>query len=272
MTTIISPDFYVPHAQNNNPQPPFPFSHARIGIDSVIKRGQITASSTEAGFFVDNLASPWTSERWRAETMPATVNFSFDAAEIDYIGIAAHNMGDLGTNIKVEVTTDGIAYTELYVAQVGENVPIMLLLESSFVSGLRITLTGDDAPEIGVVYAGKALAMQRCITGGFKPYYMAYDTTIYGGLSEAGQFTARTIRRKGIDVSASFNNLSPQWVRSNIRPLIKKMRYRPFFFLWRPDLYPFEAAYVFCDKTDAPSYSSYQFMTWQFSGRGWTDD
>ena len=276
MAVIISPNMVVGGGSGYSPLPPFPLSHARIGIDSICTRENITASSQAAGYPAFNPASPWTNDRWKPEVLPA--DWTCDAGtgvDTNYIAIAGHNLATYGNSIGIDFSTDGTTWTELYTFQPAANVPIMILYETETARYFRVRVFGGSGiPEIGVIYIGLTLDMQRCISGSFSPFVMNYDTTIYGARSGGGQFTARTIQRQGVKFSADWQSLTADWCRQYLHPFIKKARYRPFFILWRPDLYPDEAAYVFTQgDVAAPTYSGNRnFMNFSISGDGWTDD
>ena len=275
MSITISSSLVLPNASDT--LPPFPLCHARIGIDSICTRLNTSASTTAAGFLASNPATPWTNERWKPVSLPAWWMCDAGAGvTIDYIGIAGHNLGTTGTIITIEYSTDGTTWHQITSMIQSENTAIMLLMPTPiFARFFRLSLSGGSGiPEIGVVYIGEALAMQRCIGGSFTPYSMAYNTKIFGSMSEFGQVTSRSIRRQSVMAQFEWKNLTADWVRQYIKPVIKKMRYRPFFILWRPDLYPQEAGFIFTrDTNNAPSYQGQRnFMTWSLSGEGWCDE
>ncbi len=277
MPVIISPNIVIGGAPGPAPLPPFPLSHARIGMDSICTRDNVSASSSSAGYPAFNVASPWTNDRWKPGTLPAELTCDAGAAvDTNYIGVAGHNLATHGCSLAIDFSFDGSTWVELYSMIPGENSPIMLIYPNQLARYFRFRVFGGDGglPEIGVVYIGLTLDMQRCINGNFSPYVMNYDTTLYGHRSVGGQFTSRTIQRQGVKFSAEWQNLTAAWVRQHLHPFIKKARYRPFFIMWRPDLYPNDAAYVFTSgDIPGPVYSGNRdFMTFSISGDGWSDE
>lgn len=253
--------------------PDVPLSHARIGYDNRVTTA--TADSALPDFPAASVANPLTYEFWRPMGTSGVLTATFAAGPVDYVGIAAHNMA--GGSVHVEVLSNPEPQTGLYVedgywvdgyaANSGfvfppqlpivfpvDNSPIMLLFRERQAFGVRITVSGS-APAIGVLYAGKALAMQRKVWGGINPINFTRRTTIRPNVSEGGQWLGRSIIRQGSETSVTWRNLSYDWYKSDFDPFVEAARTRPFFFGMKPDKYPEITGYVWTAEDITPSIS-----------------
>lgn len=225
--------------------PPYPLSHARIGYSTICTPDNVTATSQAAGFPASDATNVFTNEFWKPASLPAT--WTCDAgtgADTDYIGIAAHTLGSSACSVTIEYSTDNSTWTELNTFLPADNSPIMLIYPTVTARWWRFTLVGDTIPRIGVIYIGQALQMQRPIYGGHGPLTLCRNTTIYNQMSEAGQFTARTIVRQGNGTTFAWKNLTAAWYREYFDPFVLAARTTPFFIAWRPGTYPKEVGYV----------------------------
>lgn len=104
---IIYPDAYVLTAQDDTG---YPLINARIGWQTHTRAddASATASTEEADGPSDAPLRPDTAEYWQPTTMPATWTCDFgEALDVDYIGIAGHDIGSSATAVEVAVSTDG---------------------------------------------------------------------------------------------------------------------------------------------------------------------
>src|SRR5690606_36621446 len=163
----------------------------------------------------------------------------------DYVGIAGHTIGTEGASVKDEYQTETgsppVVDWVTFASEVnpGDDAPLLFLNGPVFARNVRITITGDDGspdgispPQVAVIYIGKILAMQRMIYGGHSPIPLQRDTTLQHALIRGGRFLGQAFRRKGVVGGASFQNLTPSWLRENFDPFILSARRFPFFFAW----------------------------------------
>lgn len=234
--------------------PPFPLTHARIGYKTICTAANVTASSQAAGFPAEDAVNIFTNEFWMPTALPAT--WTVDAgygADTDYIGIAAHTLGTSSCGLTIEYSTDNSTWTELNSFLPADNRPIMLLYGTVTARWWRFTLTGSTIPRIGVIYIGESLQMQRPIYGGHSPLTLNRQTTIYNQISEAGQFTARSIIRQGNGATFDWKHLTADWYRQYFDPFVLAARTLPFFIAWRPGTFPEEVGYVWTSQDISPS-------------------
>lgn len=235
----------------------FPLTHARIGWQTVLPDAVVTASSESAGFPVSTLKNPLTYDRWLPASLPATVTIDAGAAvPVDYLGIAAHLLRDGANAVTLEYLDEASpsgTWTEVAAHSPADNGTVMLLFPEVFARWWRLTFAGVSVQPVGVVFLGKALAMQRPFYQGHTPLTLSGDTVIRPTRSERGQFLGRSIIRGGFRTGVSWSNLTAAWVRSDFAPFIEAARTSPFFFAWRPASFPREVGYVWTSQDIAPS-------------------
>ncbi len=233
-----------------------PLSHPRIGYENLLFGNvNITASSEQDNSPAINLASPLTYNFWQPVSLPANVEFEFSSAkEINYCGIAAHNLTDSGCSINVQYYngTTWVSVGEVFPA--GNRV-LMFLFDTVFSNRWRIVVNGVSAPAVGVVYLGKVLEVERRIYQGHTPIKLSQNTIIRPNRSEGGQFLGRSVTRQGVSTSIALKNLSSAWVRSYFQRFMDSAVDYPFFWAWRPDKFPNEVAYVWCNDDIVPTNS-----------------
>ena len=229
--------------------PTVPLSHARIGYDNRVTTA--TADSTLNGFPASSVANPLTYEFWRPAGTSGVLTALFNAGPVDYVGIASHTLKD--ALVRVEALVGGV-WTFINLVQPNSNDPLIFLFNEVQAAGVRITVTGSNL-SIGVLYAGKALAMQRMVWGGINPINLTRRTTIRPNVSESGQWLGRSIIREGSETSVTWRNLTYDWYKAEFDPFVAAARTRPFFFAMRPDKYPEISGYVWTAEDITPSIS-----------------
>lgn len=252
MGLLISPNF--PLAGVAVSLPPFPMTHARIGYRTICTLDNVVASSQAAGCPASDAVNVFTNEYWKPDVMPSSWTVDAGAGvDVDYIGIAAHTLGSAGAAVTIESSTDGATWTQRFAFAPVDNTPIMLIFDPVLARYWRLNVAGAAAPRLGVIYIGQALAMQRPIYGGHAPLTLCRNTIIYNQMTEAGQFTARSITRQGNGTSFAWKHLEAAWYRQYFDPFVKAARSTPFFIAWRPQGYAAEVGYVFTTSDIKPS-------------------
>lgn len=230
-----------------------PLTHARIGYDSIARTGALTASSETFGFPAIAAREPDTYSAWRPASVPATWEIqSAQPEEVDFLGIASHDLYSSGAAVALESSDDGETWVTQYEAAPGSDDPFMFLITPVTALYWRVRVTGAVAT-IGVIYIGLSLAMQRPIYGGITPITLGRETVIRPQTSERGQFLGRSIIRAGVSFQASWRHLLPAWYRENFDPFVLSARRRPFFIAWRPLSYPAEVGYMWTQGDITPS-------------------
>lgn len=219
-----------------------PISHTRIGYDNLLT----SATSAE----VEKAILPNTYERWEDASGAMDGVFATTGAnDIDFVGIAAHNLFTANAT-QVEIYTATVVsgpYTLVDVVTITSNKPIMSIFDKvEDVVEVKISVPNDGSVdrEIGVVTAGLALQMYQPIYSGFSSFDMSNKTEYRSNISTTGNFLGREIIKQGsAPPPMAYDNLDPNWVREKFKPFIASAETKPFFVKWRPDLYPDEVGY-----------------------------
>lgn len=229
-----------------------PLSRARIGYRTVTRNATVTASSATTGFPASAIKNPLTYERWLPLSAPATLTIDAGAMVIaDYVGIGAHTLGSTGATVTISYSENGIDWTDVLHAAPANDNAIMALFEPVLARYWRIHI--NRVAEIGVVYIERALVMQRSIYGGHSPGTLSRQTEIEPSRSVTGQFLGRSIVRQGFATSYQWSNLSAAWYRANFDPFVESALRNPFFIAWRPDRFPDEVLYAWCNDDISPT-------------------
>lgn len=235
-----------------------PLTHARIMYQNLIPDSEVTGTTEAAGFEADAVQSYDTYDRWLPTELPATITFQFTQIEsLDYVFIASHNLGSTGSALVVEHSLDAVVWTEAAPERIpGDNTPLAFLFDEVEALYMRITINSAlEIPRIGVVMAGKALAMERPIYQGHSPINLSRQTDIRPTRSEGGQWLGRSVVRKGFSTSYDWSNLTAAWYRANFDPFVQAARSQPFGIAWRPEKFPDEVAYAWTNDDIQPTNS-----------------
>lgn len=229
-----------------------PLSRARIGYRTITRDATVTATSEAPGFPASAVRHPLTYERWAPTVAPAALTIDAGApVAADYVGIAAHTIGTTGAAVTVSYSTDGTAWTDVLQTQPANDNAIMALFEPVLARYWRIRI--DRVAEIGVIYIERALTVQRSMYGGHSPGTLSRQTEIEPSRSVTGQFLGRSIVRQGFATSYQWSNLTAAWYRANFDPFVESALRYPFFIAWRPDRFPNEVLYAWCNDDIEPT-------------------
>lgn len=253
----------------------FPRNHARIGYDNAVPSSTVAASTSEAGFPATATQNQLTYELWRPTAVPATLTYTFDAQPIGYVGIAAHNLGEVGAAVSIEyqqggswyplvfevpqdigatLSLDFAAQTYQVYQQISDTGAVFYQFNEVNCTGIRINLTGAIA-SIGVVYAGRVLEMYRPFYSGHTPGTLARKTTIRPNKSVNGQWLGRSVLREGLNGQFNWNNTPLPWYETNVEPFSQAAINAPFFIAWNPKQHPDHVLYAWTSEDIAPTLS-----------------
>tara|TARA_R110000772_G_scaffold125384_1_gene232054 strand:+ start:83 stop:859 length:777 start_codon:yes stop_codon:yes gene_type:complete len=224
-------------------------SYARIGYSNKL----LTASSVD----YDAVLIPNTYERWELASGVRAASFQLSPVGlVNYVAIGAHNLFSSGvTNVLIELSlTVGSGYFAVWSGAPKKNSPIFKVFDDyQNIAEVKITITGGSDREIGVIYAGEVLIMQRALYSGHSPIALSSITEYRNATSDTGQFLGRRIKRKGLQASFAWANLTDEWYRENFQPFVISAKIAPFFMNWRPDYYSEESAFGYTTGDIAPS-------------------
>lgn len=230
-----------------------PLRHARILYRTIWRKSgaTISASSETENFPATALLNELTYETWRPSAMPAT--WEVDAGEsvtVDAVGIGSHNMASNGNTVAVEYFDGTWQEVESYTPT--SDKPVLFLLQPRQDQRWRINISGGTAPNIGALFFGEAMQMERPIYGGHSPITLSRSTERQPNVSERGQWLGSSMVRSGVATDVSWSNLTAEWYRDTFDPFVEYATQGPatFFFAWRPIEYPHEVGYCWADQDD----------------------
>lgn len=269
--------------------PTFAKNHARIGYDNVIPSATVTGSTEESGFPADAVKNQMTYELWRPTAVPATLTATFDEQIIDYVGIAAHNLGDSGSTVAIEYQQDGnwipmefglpdtIGETldfDFTTQQfcvfdpISDNSALLYQFAPVQCTGIRITVDGAIA-SVGVIYAGRMLEMYRPFYAGFSPGSLSRKTTIRPNKSVNGQWLGRSVLREGLKAQFNWENTPLSWYQLNVDPFSRAAIDAPFFIAWNAKTHPDHVMYAWTSEDIAPETTgTLNYVSFGFSAEG----
>jgi hypothetical protein len=185
-----------------------------------------------------------------------TVDTGSADREIDYAGIARHNLGSTGATVSLEVLSPGDSdYTEVISGFIpADNAPILMRFTPQYCDYVRIKISpGSAKPEMAVVYVGALLVMQRGIQEGHTPLPLARQDDVVRGTAQNGDFLGSIVLRESLQSSVNFQYLDSDWIRENMLDFFDAARTTPFFFAWQPEAYPTEVGYAWTTNDPRPS-------------------
>lgn len=260
MTTIISSNFYLTSTQLED-------NAGIIGYKNLVTPSTITATSEVSTNPITNAANPATAWGWNAaNTSDQTITINTQAQEIDYIGIAKHNLNQIG--LTLEVKYNGVTVVEPQ--PVSSKQALLFLNNLASPDTVELIIRGATTPpRIAVLYIGKALRLQRNIYVGHTPINYGRDRTSINGVSENGQYLGEIVVRETNTTSVNLQNLDPDWYRTELDPFFALKPRPPCFWAWRPSKYPAEVGYAWIE--DNPSMSNQRAngmvqASWNFRG------
>lgn len=217
-----------------------------IGYHNVVTAAGVSSTTAADGFPIANVADPATIPFWRGgvntgnEAITITTNFD---GEIDYVGIAAHNLGTIKATFSASSGSSPILATGTFF----DDDPVIIQFQPTIISQLLLTLshTGVDSPQIGVLYAGKLLELERSIKVDQRhmPVNLNFQSVVVGGRTEINPLGRIRLNTKTVS-TADFDHFTPDWYRSDFQAFAMAAEDSPFFFAWDPDEYPYEMSYV----------------------------
>jgi len=213
---------------------------AIIGYNNLLTSSNITTG--------DKALVPNTFERYTQASGAMSVRWRLTVnADVNYIGIAAHNL--IGETILISTSNADLGtHTDLESITFVDNNPVMITFDSRDVKEILFSGTMSKDIEIGVIYCGAYLQMPVPIYGGHSPLILGDEIKYQSKLSDSGQFLGRNIIRKGTSSNFSWQHLDDDFVRNDFLDFKKSAQTKPFFIKWRPDFYPKEVSFAYADS------------------------
>ena len=239
-------------------------NHPIIGYDNVVTVDTVTADQADTDYPATNLASPSTAELWKSgSTAAQKVTVLFDAATVDYIGLARHNLGSGLCPVTIQglppsgnAGTDG-DWVELVAQQLlADDSPVIFRFTPGIYKGLRLKLVPASVqPQAAVLYCGALLVFERGVQVGFTPINYGRQPNVVNLRSQGGDFLGRIVLGGTLVTSATIIDLSPDWYRSTLDPFFAASATTPFFWAWSPQDYPAEVGFAWLTSDPMPVVS-----------------
>ena len=194
------------------------------------------------------------------------ININTAGQKVDYIGIARHNLNQVGLTVAVKY--NGI--TVVPATSISDAQALLFLQNIAIPDNVELIIKGATvAPQIGVIYVGKSLRLERNIYVGHTPITYGRKRTSINGLSENGQYLGAIDVRQVNMTSVSLQNLTPIWYRTMLDPFFKLSPRPPCFWAWRPETYPDEVGFAWIEGDPSMSNQKSNGMVqadWTFKG------
>ncbi len=245
----------------------------RIGWHNLVTQSNAFADQSATDHPEGYLGIPATYLYWKGEDSDdQTIGVSLGtAATVNYIALARHNLGTIGATYVIESSSNGSNWTELTDERILPNDNSLIHeFEDTFASWFRVSLSGMfGVPEVGVMYVGQILRLQRRLYVGHTPLVYGRKSDVTNSFSEDGQFLGRVVRSRRYESSIALQNLTPSWFRNKLEPFFHESVQSPYFVAWRPSQYPTETGYVW--NTSDPTVSNQRAngmmqAEWSFQG------
>ncbi len=221
----------------------------------------VTVSSEAVGFEMEN-AYDWNPTTfWKPTSSGAAwIRASFAAAQLcNYVAIFAHNLGESGSNFKLQYSLDGGSVwldATTPIAPVGTECRFVHF-SSVLAADWRVLFDSDAAASVGIIAFGVDFELEHGTGQGFSPPNFARDTQVTNNTSERGTLLGRTLIRQGSHLSLTAEFMSESFTLDTWLPFMEHAEMKPFFFQWNPDDRPTESAFCWTDKDlGRPEYTS----------------
>ncbi|WP_424974269.1 hypothetical protein [Dinoroseobacter sp. S124A] len=217
-----------------------PATHPRmLHEDNLRADGTLHRSGVADGYFEDGPNNGDTFEAFQ----PAT-DTGFWGREwpftvlINCVGIAGHDLGTTGSQIRIDITT--VAEPDWTISQASQTVsddsPIMWFFDPLIVTGIRVHITsGTSRPTIGVIRFGAVTQFEQPIFAGVTPSRYARTTSHDPVYSQTGKLLGRHVERSNLSGTIPIKHMTPAWLDSDWHEAMLALEKGPFFLAWRPD-------------------------------------
>lgn len=233
-----------------------PLNHARIGYHNLVLNSSVVADDELPDFPASVLENPSTAERWRSNATSPSVNIFFNtgANVVNYVAIAAYKL----ENVFVEIRTDSNIINSTFVTK-EMNEPILFLFDDVSTTKIGVVFigprSGSGTKEVGVIYTGRILEMERAFFSGHSPMVLSRNTTKTNNISEGGQYLGTSVIRRGQRGSFSWSNLSDRFYRNEFDPFVDFATNSPFFIAWNIKKHSSDIAFCFTEDDIIPRYN-----------------
>lgn len=259
MSLIISPSLVVSAGSDD-----FNTNSPIIGWQTLAISGTITATTEHVDHPASNLSNPATHLYWKSDAGSPSSDEVLEVAIttsdlIDYIAIAAHNLGSAICPVTVTGYIGGVWVELISERLLASDEPAIFRFTPVSLAGIRLIIGPSQAatplvPQVAVLYTGALLLLQRRLYVGHTPITYGRRTSVVNPRSINGAFLGRVVLSEARESQVTLQNLTPSWYREYLDPFFQAAQEAPFFWAWRPGDYPAECGYAWL--TDDPTVSN----------------
>lgn len=234
-----------------------PVDNPRLCFDKHAATATATASASGADPAWVTDGETWSI--WEAGSAAESLTLAFGSAvAIDYVGIAAHNLGSTSASVQIRFQmTSGGSFdipSDIGLHDPTDDGAILFLFEPRTVLGVRLVFSGGTAsPQIAVAQAGEALELPRKAVYTALPIPESKQIRYRHQQSIRGDVLGRAVEGADLQFSVTINNL-PETFREAAgditwRGFVEHVEsVGPFFVATKPDSYPDDVAYARCSE------------------------
>lgn len=214
--------------------------HARI-------TGTASALTAAAGYAAANAATYRTDSFWRPTALNSWMKIDPGSAQsVNYAGIAAHDLFTQGCTVRIQSSTDDIAWTTQLEFTPADDSAIFALFPTVSARYWRAFIIGTGSmPTIGVIQFGAVTEFPRSSV--YAPsisFDRTRNATYSANITEGGQWAGRSVVRTTLSPTMQVNYLSEAWIAANWDAFALHAETSPFFIADRPASYPASCAYA----------------------------
>jgi hypothetical protein len=184
---------------------------------------------------------------WKLTTVPEEMEITMpNPIACNAIGIAR---GDWSGQVITVYYDDGSGWTQVGTWQPVAGQPFLGIFDFQTAPSWLIVISNGTLTA-SVVKLGMALAMQRNTYGGVEPITKRVNTSPKSQLG--GHFVGKQTHQTRREQAFNFSKLTPQWVRAYFKLFAREAKTQSVFAAWRPNTYPQDTIYGFCDDDIKP--------------------
>lgn len=196
-----------------------------------------------------NAVTGTTYDRWMAladGSGQAALSVDLGSAQaVGFVAIGAHNLGTLGATVTAQYSSDNVAWTAVDASAhaMTDDVAAGWRVMPASARYWRVLITGlspsADIARIGVLFVGDVVILPRRFYQGYRPPITQTEVQISSNIAEGGNLVGSAYYERGSTVSASVNNVSPDFLRGAGWKAFQRHFNRGggFFWAWRPTKY-----------------------------------
>lgn len=219
--------------------------YSRIGWNN--KTIGITASSEMVDFEADNALTQSTYDYWIPSSMPAIAEITLSGS-VSFIGISASTIADNNVAVKAEYF-DGVDYQLIGEVLPADNRAVIFIFDEVSASKVRLTFTGSNAPQIGVIQAGDILTIPANLESGFVDLFLNKNVVMDNNISENGHVLGRKVVRTSLTGSAEWKMTEYDWVAKYYLPFMDYAEINAYWFVPNPQLSPDRSYYCWSNES-----------------------